>query len=109
MAKHEFGIMEKAPVMGQRYDEYEPERYNCISVNDDYIENIQEQLLVFDSFCHTLDIPMKGLNYIGITLIPPTSISEFLSVISEGAEYAELRRLLLEAEKRNKYIIHYGL
>ena len=38
MAKHEFGIMESAPVSGKRYDEYEPKKYNCISVDDDYIE-----------------------------------------------------------------------
>ena len=109
MAKHEFGIMETAPVSGKRYDEYEHEKYSCISIDDDYIERIQEQLEVFDSFCHTSDIPMKGLNYIGITLIPPTSISAFLSVIGDSVEYAELRKLLIEAEKRNKFVIHYGL
>ena len=108
MAKHEFGIMESAPVSGKRYDEYEPKKYNCISVDDDYIEGI-EQLLIFDSFCHTIDIPMKGLNYIGITLIPPESLEEFLTVIGDVSEYAELRKLLIDAKNRNKYVIHYGL
>ena len=108
MAKHEFGIMEFAPVSGKRYDEYEPKKYNCISVDDDYIEGI-EQLLMFDSFCHTIDIPMKGLNYIGITLIPPKSLDAFLTVIGDGAEYADLRKLLIDAKNRNKYVIHYGL
>ena len=109
MAKHEFGIMQNAPVEGQRYDEYEPKKYNCISVDDDYIEPITEKCLVFMSFCHTIDIPMKGLNYIGITLIPPSSVDTFLSVICDGSEYAELRKLLIEAKSRNKYVIHYGL
>lgn len=109
MAKHEFGIMEKAPISGKRYDEYEPKKYNCISVDDDYIEGIQEQLLIFDSFCHTIDIPMKGLNYIGITLIPPTSMDAFLTVIGNDSEYAELRKLLIDAKNRSKYVIHYGL
>lgn len=109
MAKHEFGIMESAPVSGKRYDEYEPKKYNCIAIDDDCIEGIQDQLLVFDSFCHTIDIPMKGLNYIGITLIPPTSIDAFLAVIGDDTEYAELRCLLIEAKSRNKYVIHYGL
>ena len=108
MAKHEFEIMESAPVSGKRYDGYEPKKYNCISVDDDYIEAI-EQLLIFDSFCHTIDIPMNGLNYIGITLIPPKSLDEFLTVICDSAEYAELRNLLIEAKGRNKYVIHYGL
>ena len=109
MAKHEFGIMEKAPISGIRYDEYESKKYNCITIDDDYIEGIQEQLLVFDSFCHTIDIPMKGLNYIGITLIPPKSLEEFLTVIGDVSEYAELRKLLIDAKNRNKYVIHYGL
>ena len=108
MAKHEFGIMEFAPVSGKRYDEYEPKKYKCISVDDDYIEGI-DQLLIFDSFCHTIDIPMKGLNYIGITLIPPNSLDAFLTVIGDGSEYADLRKLLIEAKGRNKYVIHYGL
>jgi len=108
MAKHEFGIMESAPVSGKRYDEYESKKYNCISVDDDYIEGI-EQLLIFDSFRHTIDIPMKGLNYIGITLIPPKSLDAFLTVIGDGAEYADLRKLLIDAKNRNKYVIHYGL
>ena len=108
MAKHEFEIMESAPVSGKRYDGYEPKKYNCITVDDDYIE-AQEQLLVFDSFCHTIDIPMKGLNYIGITLIPPTSLDAFLMVIGKDTEYAELRNLLIDARNRNKYVIHYGL
>lgn len=109
MAKHEFGIIQNAPVAGQRYDEYEPKKYNCISVDDEYIEPIDEKCSAFESFCHTLDIPMKGLNYIGITLIPPTSIDAFLTVLSDGAEYEELRNLLIEAKKGNKYVIHYGL
>lgn len=108
MAKHEFGIMESAPVSGKRYDEYEPKKYNCISVDDDYIEGI-DQLLIFDSFRHTIDIPMKGLNYIGITLIPPKSLDAFLTVIRDGSEYADLRKLLIDAKNRNKYVIHYGL
>jgi len=109
MAKHGFGIMDIPPVHGQRYDEHEPQKYNCISVDDDYIEGIMEKLLVFDSFCHTLDIPMKGLNYCGITLIPPTSLAAFLEVIANGSEYEELRKLLIVAKNRNKFVLHYGI
>lgn len=31
MAKHEFGLMDNTPQRGKRYDEYEPQKYNCIS------------------------------------------------------------------------------
>jgi hypothetical protein len=51
---------------------------------------------------------MKGLNCIGVTLIPPTSLDAFLAVIGEKAEFAELKELLLNAKKRNKFVIHYG-
>ena len=40
MAKHEFGIMIDAPQPGKRYDEYEPWKYACISVDDDYLEGV---------------------------------------------------------------------
>ena len=68
MAKHEFGIMESAPISEKRYDEYEPKKYNCIAIDDDYIEGIQDQLLVVDSFGHTVDIP-----------IDPTDINRCIS------------------------------
>jgi len=109
MAKHAFGIMPSAPTGGERYDEYEPEKYGCIFVDDDHIEGIRERLSVFDSFCHTVDIPMKGLNDIGITLIPPTSMDAFLAVIAVGPEYAGLRELLIKAKNSNRFVIHYGL
>ncbi len=42
MAKHEFGMMPQAPEHGVCYDEYEPERYHCIAVDDDIIETLLE-------------------------------------------------------------------
>jgi hypothetical protein len=30
MSKHEFGIIQSEPVYNQIFDEYEPNRYNCI-------------------------------------------------------------------------------
>lgn len=109
MAKHEFGIMRNAPVAGQRYDAYTPKKYNCISVDDAYIEPIAEKCLAFESFCHTVDIPMKGLNYIGITLIPPTSLAKFIEIISGVDELSALSALLNTALSNGNYIIHYGL
>ena len=40
MARHEFGIMDIAPRSGEEYIDYEPELYNCISVDDELIEKI---------------------------------------------------------------------
>ena len=47
MAKHEFGIMMDAPQQGKRYDEYEPWKYTCISVDDAYLEGVVERLNLF--------------------------------------------------------------
>ena len=42
MATHEFGLLPEAPVPGRRYDDYEPEKYHCISVDDVWIEPLPE-------------------------------------------------------------------
>ena len=36
MLAHDFGIMQETPEKGS-YISYEPEKYGCISVHDDYI------------------------------------------------------------------------
>ena len=108
MAKHEFGIMQTAPQNGKKY-EYEPPKYNCISVNDDYIENIVSNFNDIDFYWHSLDNPRKGIAYCGITLIPPSSMQAFISVIENYSELSELNILLQKAYSDNKWVIHYGL
>ena len=39
MPKHEFGIMKNKPMNKDRFDEYEPNKYNCIEVDDDFTSN----------------------------------------------------------------------
>ena len=56
MAKHEFGIMQKSPQIGKRYDKYEPQKYNCISVDDDYIEPILSDFDNIDFYWHLMKI-----------------------------------------------------
>ena len=56
MAKHEFGIMMDAPQQGKRYDEYEPWKYACISVDDAYLEGVVERLTSIDFYWHTLSV-----------------------------------------------------
>lgn len=109
MPKHEFGIMNTAPVHGKRYDEYEPQKYNCIIVDDSYIEAILKPLSDIDFYWHTLDVSKKGLAYYGITLIPPTSSKNFIAVIENISELSELKSLLQIAVKEHKYIIHFGI
>ena len=63
MPHHEFGIMDTAPEKGLRYDEYEPQKYNCITVDDVYIEGILDRLSNIHTYAHTLDVPYSGLAY----------------------------------------------
>ena len=66
MAKHEFGIMQLAPKKGERYDEYEPQKYNCISVDDIYVEKIDKKLLKVPT------VPSEGATqYNGLTVWTP--------------------------------------
>lgn len=109
MAKHEFGIMQTPPQKGERYDTYEPRKYNCIAVSDDYLESIVSDFLDIDFYWHSLDVPGKGIAYCGITLIPPESMQAFISVIEKIPELSELKALLQKAHNENKWVIHYGL
>ena len=109
MAKHEFGIMQNPPEKGTRYDKYEPQQYNCITVDDDYLEDIVSHFNHIDFYWHTIDIKSKGFEYSGISLIPPESLSEFIKVTCDIEGLCELRLLSEKALKENKWIIHFGL
>ena len=109
MAKHEFGIMQTAPENGKRYDEYEPQKYDCISVDDVYLEDIVANFDRIDFYWHTLDVKGKGLAYCGVTLIPPISIQKFIDVIEDETELSALKALLEKAIIENNWIIHFGL
>lgn len=109
MATHEFGIMDRAPQPGERYDDYQPEKYHCIAVDDDWVELVMPALSQIDCFWHTLDMPGKGLDYCGINLIPPDSFDAVLHSIKGNPAFDELQKLLQAAKRENKYVIHYGL
>lgn len=111
MAKHEFGIMKNKPMNTDRFDEYEPNKYNCIQVDDDFIEPILIDLQSIDCYWHTLEIADKGIAYYGITLIPPESMDILIKILSkqDDLEYTNLISLANKAKKENKYIIHFGI
>lgn len=107
MPKHEFGIMERPPIPGERYDRYEPERYNCICVDDTLIEGLNFAAINF--YWHTLDVPGKGLAYCGITLIPPESMGAVIAVIQNISGLEELTGLFVQTRAKNKFVIHFGI
>lgn len=98
-----------APQPGKRYDEYEPWKYNCISVEDDALEGVIERLTSLDFYWHTLSVQGKGLEYCGITLVPPGSLKAFVDVIADTPALCELKKLLETALNKKKWVIHYGL
>ena len=109
MAKHEFGLMETAPVRGVRYDSYEPDQYHCIAAEDEALERYQWDFRDLDCFAHTLDCPAEGLAWCGITLIPPHTAREMAWMIRFDPSLAALISLCDRAAAENKYIIHFGL
>lgn len=109
MAKHHFGIMHSAPKKGIRFDNYTPEEYNCISVDDDDILPLLENLRAVKCFWHTLDRPEFGLAYYGITIIPPGSFSTIIEMIRHNPNLSDLMDLFMEAENAKKYVIHFGV
>ena len=109
MLKHEFGIMQESPTAGKSYVEYEPQKYDCIAINDEDLEPIASKLADRDFYWNSIDRPAKGLAYCGITLIQPSSIDYFLAAIAGNEALKPLEQLLLQAQKENKFIIHYGI
>lgn len=111
MAKHEFGIMKNKPMNKDRFDESEPNKYNCIQVDDDFIEPILTDLQSIDCYWHTLEVAGKGLAYCGITLIPPESMDILIKILSRqnNLEYTDLISLANQAKEENKYVIHFGI
>ena len=99
MANHEFGIMQNQPMNKERFDEYEPNKYDCIVVDDNFIEPILIDLQKLDCYWHTLQNPGKGLAYYGITLIPPDSLKAFIDAIADIPKLCELKKLLEEQNK----------
>lgn len=111
MAKHEFGLMPSEPSSNERFDRYEPDKYNCIVIDDDFIEPLLVDLQEIDCYWHTRRIANKGLAYYGITLIPSKSMDALINLLSSKnkQEYTPLIELAMLAKKDGKYMIHFGI
>ena len=104
---HEFGIMLTGPKPGEQFNDYEPQKYNCITVHDEIVERFGDAVLK-DLPCYwcTIDRPEKGLAYCGITLIPPASLPILLQ---SAGESEPLQKLIKRAMVESCFIIHFGL
>lgn len=107
MAEHEFGIMERAPEPGVRYDDYAPWKYRSVAVSDEWIEPLLPRLRAAD--CFLAYLLGKGLAYGGVTLIPPTSLGVVRQAMEGIPGLAAVCALLAEAEAAGKFVIHFGI
>ncbi len=80
MAEHDFGIIDFFEE-NKWYSDYEPEKYNCISVDDDLLEELiikyNKELMEMKTYFQVTTQPGNGLDYCGVTLIPPESLKQF--------------------------------
>lgn len=109
MLKHEFGIMMTDPAPEQIFEEYEPEKYDCIAVDDEYVQAVAEKLAGVSVYWHGLDRPESGLAYHGITLIPPESIAKVIEAVRGVPEMRRMKEMLVVAERERKFVIHFGV
>ncbi|MGI8351892.1 short-chain dehydrogenase [Niallia circulans] len=107
---HEFGIIQN---FNKRhvYNHYTPDLYDCIPVNDHFIQELIKPLAMMKTYFHTYERPANGLAYYGITLIPPESLPIFLDIVADkkSGELIDLARKITAAQEAEKYMIHYGI
>ncbi|KGG79988.1 hypothetical protein [Caloranaerobacter azorensis] len=116
MIPTQFGIIDKID-KNKRYIEYEPEKYNCVTIDDDiYIDDWWEELTKMKTYVGgDLNKPSVALDRLGVTLIPPESLSIFETIVSNDPrikqDYSlmELLKLIRKAKQENKYMIHFGV
>lgn len=118
MPKHEFGIL-SAIDPARRYETYEPEAYACISIEDDviwyFLRTYRDEMQQVPSYAHSMEHPMAGLNYLGITLLPLSSLPALLAVLQKasatpwGAALAPLIQKTRQALQEGRAMIHFGI
>lgn len=111
---HDFGIVEDVSALPEEIP-YEPEKYRCTWIDDDYLDDWWPRLELLPAFFHTLDRPERGLARYGITLIPPESLPGLEEIVLSDRrlrtdeQLVELSRVIREAIEGNKYVIHFGV
>lgn len=101
---HEFGIIDDLTDLS--YERLKPQ---CIAVDDDDILPIIMSFSIMRTYTHALNREGLGLNYYGITIIPPASLATFLDIIMPMKRLDELAAMILVAEHKQQYMIHFGV
>lgn len=90
-----------------------------IEVHDNAVRRNKLFFEGFNSFKVSFKNPSEGIDYLGITIIPTTSIKDFMQNVVKARKknrnldlQIQLDNLIVlceQAIKENKYIIHFGL
>lgn len=115
---HQFGIV-ACIEKDKEYIHYEPDKYDCISVDGDLIDELTskdfgKKIDNLKTFAHSTNRPYNNLSYFGITLIPPSSHKQFLNIVRKAnddyksEQLEELMKKIAEAIKEDKWLIHFG-
>lgn len=109
----EFGIIDNLEEYNEH--EYNPSKYHCTAIDDDFINDWWDELVLIKVYFHSLSRPDFGLARWGITLIPPESLEAFYEIIAKdkrsrkSEELIKLMEVILMAINQKKYVIHYGV
>ena len=104
MTPIEFGIIDKID-NDKEYIKYEPEKYNCVTIDDDiYIDDWWEDLSKMRTYFGDLNTPNVSLDRHGVTLIPPESLSIFETIVSNDPRIKQdyIMSCRNQSEKKNK-------
>lgn len=110
----QFGIIDEFE-KDKDYSCYEPQKYSCVDINDDILNDWWNELTLIKTYFHCYSRPSFALDRWGVTLIPPDSLETFYNVVSNDKrskssnELIDLMVLLRKAISNNKYVIHYGV
>lgn len=115
MIKAEFGIIDNIDPE-RNYTEYEPQKYNCVAIDDDvYINDWWPKLLLIKTYSQSLSRPSFALDRWGITLIPPESLPALQDIVlsdrrlNKDSRLIELADKISQAINEQKYMIHFGV
>lgn len=115
MIKAEFGIIDEIDYK-KDYSKYEPQKYNCVFIDDDiYINDWWKRLSTMKTYFHSMNRPNFALARWGITLIPPESLTIFQDIvltdkrIYNDDNLVQLANVIQKAIDENKYMIHFGV
>lgn len=110
----EFGIIDEFE-KDKDYSNYEPEKYHCVAIEDDILDDWWNQLVLIKTYFHCYNRQEFALARWGVTLIPPESLEPFYGIVASdnrsksSKELIDLMNLIKKAIFDDKYVIHYGI